>query len=497
MLTLPNVTLCCVDCVNHELAGYALQQSLRQCQFGAALFFTDQACHIPQVETIEIPKIESSEAYSHFILRKLNAYIHTEYVLIIQWDGFVVNAAAWDPAFLAYDYIGAPWIFHDDLNVGNGGFSLRSKKLLEALQDPYILATEPEDYQICRIYRRYLEQQHAICFAPEALAKQFACEIQKPDPSLPFPFGFHDIAYFHYFMSDAQLFSLALFFEGREKWQHVRTLCQAILKRAPTHSEAHQLLKKTFQIQKQLKKPVWHRLDPEKALLEKPNYFDHVRTDLINMIQTPPTKVLEIGCSMGGTLEGIKILYPNAYTIGIEAHPPAAKIARQKMDQLFACPFEDIDLALHRDVFSNIDLVILGDILEHLYNPWQLLEQLHAMLTPTARLIVSIPNIRNLSVLQNLLLNGEFPYSHSGILDITHLRFFTLKEMQQMFTETGYEIIYTRRALDVNVNLTGFEQLPDYATFDIDTPALTLKNISVADAKEFQTLQFLFILQRK
>ena len=298
-------------------------------------------------------------------------------------------------------------------------------------------------------------------------------------------------------MNDDQLFQLALFFEKQEKWLRVSVLCQEILQRQPTHKRARQLAKIAFKHKQSEKYPVWHSLDPNKNSNDKLNYFDHIRTDLLSMIQTPPTKALEIGCSMGGTLEGLKVLYPQIHTIGIESHLPSAKIAAQKVDYLFATPFEQIDFAAHADIFYNIDLVILGDVLEHIYNPWQLLEKLHSFLAPHAQLLVSIPNIRNLSILQNLLLNGEFPYAKSGILDITHIRFFTLKQIEAMFAETGYKVMAMRRALDINVGITGFENLPDYATFDLNTPQMALKNISVADAKEFQTLQFLFLLAQK
>lgn len=87
------------------------------------------------------------------MIKELNKYIETSYVLIIQYDGFILNPDAWTDEFLEYDYIGAPWWYTDDCNVGNGGFSLRSKKLLEILaNDDSILETHPEDHHICRTY---------------------------------------------------------------------------------------------------------------------------------------------------------------------------------------------------------------------------------------------------------------------------------------------------------------------------------------------------------
>ena len=117
-----------------------------------------------------IAPLQSRDAYSEFVLRSLLAHVDTAHVLLVQWDGYVVNPAAWRAEFLDYDYIGATWFWHDDsMRVGNGGFSLRSRKLLSALQDPRIVLTEAEDVTICRAFRPLLERDHDIRFASEAL----------------------------------------------------------------------------------------------------------------------------------------------------------------------------------------------------------------------------------------------------------------------------------------------------------------------------------------
>jgi hypothetical protein len=100
---------------------------------------------------------------------------------VIQWDGYVVNAEAWDPAFLDCDYIGAKWYWHDPgTRVGNGGFSLRSRKLLAALEDPRIALVDAEDTTIGRTFRPLLEREHGIRFAT-ALADRFFVRGRLPD----------------------------------------------------------------------------------------------------------------------------------------------------------------------------------------------------------------------------------------------------------------------------------------------------------------------------
>ncbi len=185
----PRTTLACVDCRNHELAAVALRRSMAQCRFERVQLFTNRKLELPGIEVVQIPDIGSIADYSRFMVKELGARIDTDFALVVQYDGFVVNGRRWRPEFLDYDYLGAPW---PDGAVGNGGFSLRSRKLLRALQDPRIAELVPEDTAICRTYRRILEHEHGIRFAPTEVAARFSFETQPPpEPTL----GFHGIAH--------------------------------------------------------------------------------------------------------------------------------------------------------------------------------------------------------------------------------------------------------------------------------------------------------------
>ena len=167
------------------------------------LFVTDRDFAIDGIDCVRIPPIASREAYSRFVMKELAGHIDTDFALLVQWDGFVVNADAWSDEFLDYDYIGAKWIFYDDGHtVGNGGFSLRSKRLLEALGDPHVVPDEAEDVAICRTYRSYLEQAHGIRFAPEPIADRFSFEASYWTSP---PFGFHGLFNFWMFLDRAGL----------------------------------------------------------------------------------------------------------------------------------------------------------------------------------------------------------------------------------------------------------------------------------------------------
>jgi ADP-heptose:LPS heptosyltransferase len=192
---LDRVTMVIVDTVNYGQAVNSLQKSLEQIEPARTLFFTDQYFEIgmPEVEMIQIKTLHSKNDYSHFIIKELWKYIETEFVLITQWDGFVLNGDSWKDEFLNYDYIGAPWTERDGWNVGNGGFSIRSQRLHAILgNDPQIQIWHPEDSTICRLYRAYLEVRHKIRFANDDLGDLFSFELRAPVCKT---FGFH--GHFH------------------------------------------------------------------------------------------------------------------------------------------------------------------------------------------------------------------------------------------------------------------------------------------------------------
>lgn len=189
-MNLSNVTLCAADSIHPALAARALEISAARCTFADAILFTHDV--VPtSVRTVLIPRLQSKEDYSAFMVKRLVNHVATPWVLVAQWDGYVLDAAAWSDKFFSYDYIGACWPFHQDgMNVGNGGFSLRSTKLLQVLTDARFefLPGVNEDDLICRVYRPLLETEYGIRFAPAEVAARFAYEHVRPDSPT---FGFH------------------------------------------------------------------------------------------------------------------------------------------------------------------------------------------------------------------------------------------------------------------------------------------------------------------
>lgn len=206
LLSLPDVTLVCVDTVNPELAIAAMQHCMAHARFGHVLLLTAQPMKAPAGITVElIDGVNDIESYSEFVIRQLGQYFNTTHALLVQWDGFIIHPDRWDPAFLNYDYIGATWpksTDHPEM-VGNGGFSLRSKSLLQTLQKIAFTQFHPEDELIARRYRSQLESA-GIRFAPPEIGDHFAYEFKKP--SIP-AFGFHGFSNFPDFMNPNELAS--------------------------------------------------------------------------------------------------------------------------------------------------------------------------------------------------------------------------------------------------------------------------------------------------
>jgi len=183
-----DITLVIIDNFCHGLAKFSVEQTLKHIDCREVLTFSDReiisgATLVPIVDSITMAD------YAQVMLKHLWLHVNTEHVLIVQWDGMAVDRNQWDDEYLKYDYIGSPW---GDGQVGNGGFSLRSRRLLDCLRDNQIqvspITCTDEDVIICKHHRHHLEKQ-GIKFAPTELANKFSIEHQHMGDT----FGFHGI----------------------------------------------------------------------------------------------------------------------------------------------------------------------------------------------------------------------------------------------------------------------------------------------------------------
>lgn len=167
------------------------------------------------------------------------------------------------------------------------------------------------------------------------------------------------------------------------------------------------------------------------------SYSSAVRHELLKYldIKRPGVSVFELGCALGGNLMYIKWLNRSAQLTAVELNTSAAAIAKNYGD-ISVMDVEEIDFDALEGKF---DYVIAGDLIEHLKNPWSLVKNLAKVLKPNGIIAVSIPNVAHVSNVYNLL-NGLWNYKDAGLLDRTHLRFFTRDSMIRMFDEAGFKI---------------------------------------------------------
>jgi 2-polyprenyl-3-methyl-5-hydroxy-6-metoxy-1,4-benzoquinol methylase len=235
-------------------------------------------------------------------------------------------------------------------------------------------------------------------------------------------------------------------------------------------------------------RPVWYELSHPKTVAEKglAHYYHFARPELVNLLAHTPRVVLDIGCAGGATGMLLKQTYPNATVHGIEINEEAASLASTRLDRVLRENVEKLDFACAGFEYESVDVVFLPDVLEHLYDPWNLLLRLKPFLAPDAQILASVPNSRNLLLISELSA-GNFDYEEAGLLDVTHIRFFTRKSALALFTETGYSISRLSHNIDGRIPEL---VCPQNGTIDISLPKLTLKAINAQEALELRTLQF-------
>jgi predicted TPR repeat methyltransferase len=147
---------------------------------------------------------------------------------------------------------------------------------------------------------------------------------------------------------------------------------------------------------------------------------------------------MEVGCGAGGTGELLKKMGVSQRT-GIEVNADAARLARPHYTRMIVGDVERLDLSFIPP--GSLDCILYPDVLEHLWNPWLVLRRHLALLRAEGFVAASIPNIQYYRAVRSLVFSGRWDYSEAGILDIGHIRFFTWKSIQELFTGSGLEIV--------------------------------------------------------
>lgn len=165
---------------------------------------------------------------------------------------------------------------------------------------------------------------------------------------------------------------------------------------------------------------------------------DQYNQSVYNLIPGGCRKILEIGTGSGSLAAAVKQREPGVEYVGVELDADYLELSRSKCDRVHLANFEEAGEEVLSEL-GNTDLVLFCDVLEHFRDPWQILRTLKARMRPGSQVIASIPNIQHWSI--QLRLNiGDWRYAENGLLDQTHLRFFTRSTMVELFEKSGFTI---------------------------------------------------------
>lgn len=164
------------------------------------------------------------------------------------------------------------------------------------------------------------------------------------------------------------------------------------------------------------------------------DYYSNVRHEMVPFLPLRYSRVLEVGCG-----EGVfaPLLQQPCEIWGVEMDAASAEVARTRLDRVLVGTFEQVQEELP---FRYFDLVVCNDVIEHMPNPEAFLAAVRTRMAPGAGIIASIPNMRHWEVLWQLLVRRDWKYGREGILDRTHLRFFTEKSIRRLFEDAGFRI---------------------------------------------------------
>ena len=164
------------------------------------------------------------------------------------------------------------------------------------------------------------------------------------------------------------------------------------------------------------------------------DYHSNIRHDILPLVEKKPgQRVLEIGCGTGNTLAFLKENGFASYVAGMEKEKECFGSINPAVDEMIEGDAEALEIPFE----GKFDVILLLDVLEHLYDPFDLLKKIRLLLAPSGYIVISIPNIRNYAVLKRLILKGRWDYKDSGVLDRSHIRFFTRRSFMNALEQEG------------------------------------------------------------
>ncbi|MDX9714333.1 MAG: glycosyltransferase [Dissulfurispiraceae bacterium] len=219
--------------------------------------------------------------------------------------------------------------------------------------------------------------------------------------------------------------------------------------------------------------------DIEKKPLD---YYSQPREEVITLVPESARKILDIGCGEG--VLGEALLSQGAEeVVGVEINSNACDVARKKLTDVICGDIENINLPYAAGYF---DCIIMADVIEHCREPLKVLQKLSHYLNDCGRIVASIPNVRYWGICFRLISEGRWEYEDSGILDKTHLRFFTKKEIEILFSQVDFEI----EAITANMD-PRYKNIPKQDLTDFRFGNLIVENVSEEDIKDLFSVQYI------
>jgi 2-polyprenyl-3-methyl-5-hydroxy-6-metoxy-1,4-benzoquinol methylase len=187
-------------------------------------------------------------------------------------------------------------------------------------------------------------------------------------------------------------------------------------------------------------------------------YYDRANPDLLKLLPADAEIIVEIGCGTGALGQQYRQVNPHGRYFGVDSYSEAVQIAAQRLDGAIAANGETVALSQLGLQPESVDCLVYGDVLEHMVDPWQALRKHIQWLKPGGEVLACIPNIQHWSAILNLL-RGKWEYQERGLCDRTHLRFFTLDSIKNLFSQAGLQIDEIRPRGSQNEQFQKFQQI--------------------------------------
>ncbi len=282
------------------------------------------------------------------------------------------------------------------------------------------------------------------------------------------------------------MYGLGLAAEGRGAPKAAQHAYQMILAQAPDHQDAQRGMKRIAVMYTGAADTNGGNGHGPKTARAPVGYFEHARPEVAALVPRDARRILDIGCA-SGQFGALLKTRSACEVIGIEVNPVAAERARGRLDSVLVGDVEVMSLPFAEHHF---DCIVCADVLEHLRDPNAILKKIRGLLSPTGVLIISIPNVQFIQMLHDAA-RGYWTYVPAGILDQTHLRFFTCNEIQRLLQATGFSLEHCQPIIPNDLAIQGQRTAGQYV--DIVTDRIRVLAVAPGELDAFLAVQFLIV----